>query len=241
MDRKNKIIETAMQNHDIPVDWPDGIEGELERIQSSMERRGSGRLDLRHLPFVTIDGVDARDFDDAVYGQSTQDGWKLWVAIADVSYFVPLNSRLDRAAQWRGNSVYFPNRVVAMLPEILSNDLCSLIPGQDRYVIVCEIRIDKSGQIRSSLFHQAIISSQARLTYDSVQEYLDGGAPSRSDLASREIQKNLDSLCGIVQALTIERKNRGSLDLEIPEARINFSIRARLRIFIASTETTPIV
>ena len=93
-----------------------------------------GRLDLRDLPFVTIDGVDARDFDDAVYGQSDQDGWKLWVAIADVSYFVPLNSRLDRAAQRRGNSVYFPNRVVPMLPEILSNDLCSLIPGQDRYV-----------------------------------------------------------------------------------------------------------
>ena len=144
MDRKNIIIETAIQTHDIPVDWPDGIEGELEQTQSSMKGRGSRRLDLRHLPFVTIDGVDARDFDDAVYGQSTKDGWKLWVAIADVSYFVPLNSRLDRAAQWRGNSVYFPSRVVAMLPEILSNDLCSLVPDQDRYVMVCEIRINRS-------------------------------------------------------------------------------------------------
>ncbi len=223
MDKKNLIIERAIQNHDIPVDWPDGIEDELDQIQSSAGRGKNRRLDLRDLPFVTIDGADARDFDDAVYGQSEQDGWKLWVAIADVSYFVPLDSRLDRVAQRRGNSVYFPNRVVPMLPEILSNDLCSLIPGQDRYVMVCEIRIDKSGQIRSSLFHQAIISSRARLTYDAVQEYLDGGAPLRSGLVSREIEKNMDNLCGIVQALTIERKSRGSIDLEIPEARIKFS------------------
>ena len=179
MDRKNIIIETAIQDHDIPVDWPDGIKGELERIQSSVGRGESRRLDLRHLPFVTIDGADARDFDDAVYGQSTQDGWKLWVAIADVSYFVPVNSRLDRAAHWRGNSVYFQNRVVPMLPEVLSNDLCSLIPGQDRYVMVCEIRINKSGQIGRSSFHQAVISSQARLTYDAVQGYLDGRVPVR--------------------------------------------------------------
>ena len=223
MDRKNIIIETAIQDHDIPVDWPDGIKGELERIQSSVGRGESRRLDLRHLPFVTIDGADARDFDDAVYGQSDQDGWKLWVAIADVSYFVPVNSRLDRAAHWRGNSVYFQNRVVPMLPEVLSNDLCSLIPGQDRYVMVCEIRINKSGQIGRSSFHQAVISSQARLTYDAVQGYLDGRVPVRSEPVSRDIQNNLDNLCGIVQALTIERKNRGSLDLEIPEARIEFS------------------
>ena len=224
MDKNNLIIETAIQNHDIPVAWPDGIEGELEQIQSSAESREDRRLDLRDLPFVTIDGADARDFDDAVYGQSDRDdGWKLWVAIADVSYFVPLDSRLDRAAQRRGNSVYFPNRVVPMLPEILSNDLCSLIPGQDRNVVVCEIRIRKSGRIQSSLFHQAIISSQARLTYDAVQGYLDGGAGARSAQVSREIQKNLDDLCGIVQALTIERQSRGSIDLEIPEARIEFS------------------
>jgi ribonuclease R len=223
MDKTNLLIDRAIQNHDIPVDWPDGVEDELGQIQSSAGRGVNGRLDLRDLPFVTIDGVDARDFDDAVYGQSTLDGWNLWVAIADVSYFVPLNSRLDRAAQWRGNSVYFPNRVVPMLPEILSNDLCSLVPGQDRYVMVCEIRINRSGQIRSSLFHQATISSQARLTYDAVQGYLDGGVAPRSGLVSREIRKNLDDLCGIVQALTIERKNRGSIDLEIPEARIKFS------------------
>jgi ribonuclease R len=223
MDRKNIIIETAIQDHDIPVDWPDEIKGELERIQSSVKKEESRRLDLRDLPFVTIDGADARDFDDAVYGQSDQDGWKLWVAIADVSYFVPLNSGLDRAAQCRGNSVYFQNRVVPMLPEVLSNDLCSLIPGQDRYVVVCEISIGKSGQIGRSLFHQAVISSQARLTYDTVQGYLDGRATVRSESVSREIQNNLDNLCGIVQALTIERKSRGSLDMEIPEARIVFS------------------
>jgi ribonuclease R len=223
MSKNNLIIERAIQNHDIPVDWPDGIEDEVEKIQSSVGREEGRRLDLRDLPFVTIDGADARDFDDAVYGESEQGGWKLWVAIADVSYFVPLGSRLDRVAERRGNSVYFPNRVVPMLPEILSNDLCSLVPDQDRYVMVCEIRINKSGQIRSSLFHQAIISSQARLTYDAVQGYLDGRATPRSGLVSREIQKSLDDLCGIVEALTIERKIRGSIDLEIPEARIKFS------------------
>jgi ribonuclease R len=224
MDQKNNlIIERAIQNHDIPVDWPEGLEDELDQIQSSAGTGKNDRLDLRGMPFVTIDGADARDFDDAVFGQSEQDGWKLWVAIADVSYFVPLDSRLDQVAQRRGNSVYFPSRVVPMLPEILSNDLCSLIPGQDRYAMVCQIRINKLGQIRSSLFHQAIISSQARLTYDAVQGYLDGGVGPRLGLVSREIRKSLDDLCGIVQALTIERKNRGSIDLEIPEARIKYS------------------
>jgi ribonuclease R len=223
MDEINLIIERAIQNHDIPLDWPDGIEDELEKIQSWVGREENRRLDLRDLPFVTIDGADARDFDDAVYGESEQDGWKLWVAIADVSYFVPLDSQLDRVAARRGNSVYFPNRVVPMLPETLSNDLCSLVPGQDRYVMVCEIRINKSGQIRSSLFHQAIISSQARLTYDAVQGYLEGGAAPQLDPVSPEIRKSLGDLCGIVQALTVERKNRGSIDLEIPEARIKYS------------------
>jgi ribonuclease R len=223
MDNNNLIIERAIQMHDIPVDWPDGIEDELEKIQLLAGSEENRRLDLRDLPFVTIDGADARDFDDAVYGESEQDGWKLWVAIADVSYFVPSDSRLDRVAARRGNSVYFPNRVVPMLPEILSNNLCSLVPDQDRYVMVCEMRINKSGQIRSSLFHQAIISSQARLTYDAVQGYLDGGPTAGSELVSREIQKSLDDLSGIVHALTIERKTRGSIDLEIPEARIKFS------------------
>ena len=124
MNKKNRIIETAIQRNDIPVDWPDGIDSELEKIQNFREKEKNPRLDLRHVPFVTIDGDEARDFDDAVYGQKDKDGWKLWVAIADVSYFVPLGSRLDRAARWRGNSVYFPNSVVPMLPEILSNDLC---------------------------------------------------------------------------------------------------------------------
>jgi ribonuclease R len=222
MDKKNKIIEAAIQNHDIPVDWPDGIEDELGRIQSSVGQGKSGRLDLRHMPFVTIDGADARDFDDAVCAETSQGGWKLWVAIADVSYFVPINSRLDRAAQQRGNSVYFPKRVVPMLPEILSNDLCSLMPGHDRYVMVCEIRVDKSGRIRNSLFHEAIISSQARLTYDTVQEHLEGRVVPQSEQLSPEIQGNLDDLCDIVRALTIERKRRGTIDLEIPEARIKF-------------------
>ena len=218
-------IEMALRTFDIPHQWPKGVTKQVEKLTDQVpEEAKEGRIDLRQLPLVTIDGEDARDFDDAVYCEPLDDGgWQLWVAIADVSHYVRTGSALDDEAQQRGNSVYFPNRVVPMLPEILSNDLCSLIPNQDRYVMVCEIRINKSGQIRSSLFHQAIISSQARLTYDVVQGHLDGRMTLRSDLLSHEIKKSLDDLCGIVQALTIERKSRGSIDLEIPEARIKFS------------------
>lgn len=223
MDRKNTIIETAIQNYDIPVDWPDGLDSELERIQSSDEKNANGRLDLRDQPFVTIDGADARDFDDAVYGEQDGDYWKLSVAIADVSHFVPFGSRCDRIAQQRGNSVYFPNRVVPMLPEVLSNNLCSLIPDRDRYVVVCEMTIDKYGRMGSSLFREAIISSKARLTYDAVHAYLDRGPAACSIPLSRSIERNLDNLREIVQALEVERKNRGSIDLEIPETRIEFS------------------
>jgi ribonuclease R len=220
MNREKIIIESTIHNYDIPMDWPDGIKEELERIGSSPASERRNRLDLRHLPFVTIDGADARDFDDAVYGEPDEDGWKLWVAIADVSYFVPAESQLDRTAKLRGNSVYLQNRVVPMLPERLSNDICSLIPHQDRYVMVCEIKIGKSGQIRKSFFREAVIVSQARLTYDVVQSYLDG---RKINGFPYDVKKSLDALYGLVHALTIKRKDRGSLDLEIPQARIEFS------------------
>jgi ribonuclease R len=223
MDSSSLTVEGVVEKHDIPVDWPGGIDAELERVQSTMQLGEKGRLDLRDLPFVTIDGVDAQDFDDAVYGKSDGSGWKLWVAIADVSYFVRLGSQLDQVAQWRGNSVYFPNRVIPMLPKELSNNICSLIPGQDRYVVICEMKISKSGQIQNSVFHQAVISSHARLTYDGVNDYLQNGQSRQLSRVSYTIRQSLDALCGIVQALTNERDVRGSLDLEIPSERIEFS------------------
>src|SRR5690606_34638844 len=136
------------------------------------------RVDLRHLPFVTIDGEDARDFDDAVYCEKPS-GWKrfaggfrLYVAIADVSHYVKVGSALDQEAELRGNSVYFPERVVPMLPEELSNGLCSLNPHVDRLPMVCEITLNKSGKMTDYQFYEAVIHSHARLTYNKVNSML---------------------------------------------------------------------
>ncbi|NHX33213.1 RNB domain-containing ribonuclease, partial [Escherichia coli] len=125
-----------------------------------------GRVDLRDLPLVTIDGEDARDFDDAVYcAPKKGGGWRLWVAIADVSYYVRPQTALDTEARSRGNSVYFPSQVVPMLPEVLSNGLCSLNPGVDRLCMVCEMTVSASGKLSSYKFYEAVMSSHARLTY----------------------------------------------------------------------------
>src|SRR5262249_54094222 len=129
----------------------------------------AGRLDLRQLPFVTIDGEDAKDFDDAVYCEAKgKNNWLLYVAIADVSYYVKPGTALDREALNRGNSVYFPERVIPMLPEVLSNGLCSLKPNVDRLTQVCEMTINAKGKVTQYRFFESVINSHARLTYNQV-------------------------------------------------------------------------
>ena len=132
-----------------------------------------GRVDLTNLELVTIDGEDSRDFDDAVYATPTKKGWKLIVAIADVSHYVKEGSNLDAESFERGNSVYFPHRVVPMLPEAISNGLCSLNPGVERLCVVCEMEIDSLGSLTDYKFYSAVMLSHARLTYTEVNEMLE--------------------------------------------------------------------
>ena len=168
-------IDIAIRAHDIPHQWSEELQAEAAKFKPEVPKKAKkGREDLRTTPFVTIDGEDARDFDDAVYCEPRGKGWRLLVAIADVAAYVKPETVLDVEAQQRGNSVYFPNRVVPMLPEILSNGLCSLNPEVDRLSMVCELLIDARGTLRSTKFHEAVIRSHARLTYTTVGRVLEG-------------------------------------------------------------------
>jgi ribonuclease R len=176
---------------------------------------------LRHLPFVTIDGEDAKDFDDAVYCTPKGSGWVLYVAIADVGHYVKPGTALDTEAYTRGNSVYFPERVIPMLPETLSNGLCSLKPEVDRLVLVCEMHITSSGKITQYEFHEAVIHSHARMTYNNVYALVE-----KNDVALREKYKKLvpdfENLFAIYRILHKARAVRGSIDFDLPETKIIF-------------------
>ena len=169
-------IDVAIRAHDIPNEWPEEVLSEAGALRDEpSESDKKNRVDLRKLGLVTIDGEDARDFDDAVYCETEGSGFRLWVAIADVSHYVPISSALDEEAFNRGNSVYFPERVVPMFPEVLSNGLCSLKPAVDRLAMVCEMLIDADGKVTDSTFYEALIHSHARLTYTQVGEVLENG------------------------------------------------------------------
>jgi ribonuclease R len=180
-----------------------------------------GRADLRDLALVTIDGEDARDFDDAVWAEADDDaenrgGWHIVVAIADVSHYVRPGSALDREAVHRGNSVYFPDRVVPMLPEALSNELCSLKPGEDRACVAAHLWIDAAGRKRRHRFERGLMRSAARLTYEAVQEARDKQTGARLPLAS----ERLEALYGAFAALDRWRRARGALELDLAEHRV---------------------
>ncbi|PZQ47426.1 MAG: ribonuclease R [Micavibrio aeruginosavorus] len=177
-----------------------------------------GREDLRQYPLVTIDGADARDFDDAVFAEREENGdYHLIVAIADVAYYVRPNSALDREAYRRGNSTYFPDRVVPMLPEALSNDLCSLRPKENRACMAFHMRIDTSGGLKSYKIVRGLMRSEARLTYDQVQAAKDG---EPSELTGPLMQKVINPLYEVFEILDKARRNRGALDLDLPERQI---------------------
>jgi ribonuclease R len=227
-------IEVALRNYDIPHVWPDAVLKDARRFSSEVEEKDKEkRVDLRHLPFVTIDGADARDFDDAVYceprsGSATQlvtGGWRLYVAIADVSHYVKVDSALDAEAMIRGNSVYFPERVIPMLPEELSNGLCSLNPHVDRLAMVCEITLARSGKMTGYQFYEAVIQSHARLTYDAVSAMLERprSAEGKQLLAEHaEITGDIKQLYAVYKALQKQRHVRGAIDFETRETRIVF-------------------
>jgi ribonuclease R len=222
-------IEVAARVHGIPVEWPQAVLAEADAFGSEVaEAAVETRVDLRDTPLVTIDGADARDFDDAVYCEPTAKGWKLLVAIADVGHYVEPGSALDREAEGRGNSVYFPRSVVPMLPEVLSNGLCSLNPQVDRLCMVCEMQISSEGKLRRSRFFEAVMRSHARLTYDEVaaiHERRDKEARQRH----RGLLRHIEHLFQVYRALRKDRDRRGAVDFESTESVIEFDDQGRVR------------
>jgi len=220
-------IEPAIQSHAIPNTWPEGALAEAEALSDSVrEEDKEHRVDLRHLPFVTIDGADARDFDDAVLCEKRSGGgWRLSVAIADVSHYVPCESHLDNEAVKRGNSVYFPDYVVPMLPEAISNGLCSLNPKVDRLCMVCEMTLSPEGKITSYKFYEGVMHSQARLTYNQVWEILqaegDDQHPLRREFS--HVLPQLHRLHKLYKVLRTARDERGAIDFETTETQIVFN------------------
>ncbi|AXH82707.1 TPA: ribonuclease R [Haemophilus influenzae] len=224
---KGMEVEIALRNHDIPHKFPSAVEKYVKKFTEEVpEEAKKGRVDLRNLPLVTIDGEDARDFDDAVYCEKHGKGWKLWVAIADVSYYVRLRSALDVEAHNRGNSVYFPNRVVPMLPEILSNGLCSLNPQVDRLCMVCEMQISARGKLTDYRFYEAVMNSHARLTYTKVAKMLEGDEELRTRYQG--LVPYLEELHHLYQALLNARKQRGAIDFETIETKFIFNAMGRI-------------
>ncbi len=191
------------------------------------EEAKAGRVDLRSLPLVTIDGEDARDFDDAVYCEKKRGGgWRLWVAIADVSYYVRPGTPLDAEARSRGTSVYFPSQVVPMLPEVLSNGLCSLNPQVDRLCMVCEMTISSKGRLTGYKFYEAVMSSHARLTYTKVWHMLQGDQELREHYAP--LVKHIEELHNLYKVLESAREERGGISFESEEAKFIFNAERRI-------------
>ncbi|MEM8563243.1 MAG: ribonuclease R [Pseudomonadota bacterium] len=220
-------IDVAIRAHGIPFKWPEAVieqAGHYEREPLDADK--TYRKDLRKLPFVTIDGEDARDFDDAVYCEKRKGvGWTLWVAIADVSHYVTVGSPMDEEARHRGNSVYFPEKVVPMLPEALSNGLCSLNPLMDRLAMVCELQIDRGGTTTQFSFYEAVIHSHARLTYTQVGAVLASG---QHDMVEKKRIPDLKRLHSLYKVLRDARNKRGAIDFETVETRILFDAQRKI-------------
>jgi ribonuclease R len=230
------LTEAAMEMFNLPSIWPAAVTGAAGRFDRQVgQHESAGRVDLRKLPLVTIDGEDARDFDDAVFAEPAGDGWRLIVAIADVSHYIRKADPIDVEARRRGTSVYFPDRVVPMLPEELSNELCSLKPQVDRLCMVCEMQIDARGTVTRAKFYRGIMHSHARLTYNQV-DALHRGADPEGYAHIRRLGPVIENLYGVYKSLAMARARRGALDLDLPEVKIELDesgsivgVRSRLR------------
>ena len=216
-------IEIALRAHDLPHQFSHTVQAEVASIADEVEESAKlPRKDLRDLPLVTIDGDDARDFDDAVYCEPKKSGgWRLWVAIADVSYYVQHGTALDDEAILRGNSVYFPSQVIPMLPEKLSNGLCSLNPDVDRLCMVCEMTISAKGKLTGSKFYPAVMRSHARFTYTKVAAILDGDEGLCQEY--QPLVPDLKNLEHMYHALTDARLKRGAIAFETQESIFLFN------------------
>ncbi len=215
-------IDIAIRSHGLHQRWPDAVEQEITAYTAEVsEGDKAGRKDIRKLPLVTIDGEDARDFDDAVFCERKGEGWRLLVAIADVSHYVQPDSALDIEATARGNSVYFPERVIPMLPEVLSNGLCSLNPHIDRLCMVCDMQLDARGDFEKARFYPAVMHSHARLTYTKVAAMLvEGDEKLREEHTA--VLPHLENLHSLYQLMGKRRSQRGAIDFDTTETRIVF-------------------
>lgn len=212
-------VDIVIRKHQLPYEWPESVVKEVDEIVGTIcDAEFAVRRDLRDLAFVTIDGADAKDFDDAVFVENMAENKKLYVAIADVSHYVMPESAIDNEARNRGTSVYFPERVVPMLPEELSNGICSLVPDKDRLVLVCELVVTPFGKIVSSEFYPGIICSKARLIYEDVQDWLDGEKQALGT-ASPAVKNNLLGLRQLYDSLKKAKDKRGALEIDTVEPK----------------------
>ena len=211
----------TLRKYNIPYAFPESVLKESEECSDRQSEKSGKRQDLTALPFVTIDSRTAKDFDDAVCVQKKPDGWTLFVSIADVSFFVEEEGALDCEAFLRGNSTYFPGFVSPMLPENLSENLCSLKPKENRFAFTAQIDIDNKGKRTKSLFYESVIYSHARLTYGQAQQVIDGA----SSIVSDEIAESLKNSAELAEILMNSRFKNGSLNLEIPETEIRVNQR----------------
>ena len=214
-------IDQVIRRMAIPRDWHKGINAELDQCakQTTNINGEADRADLKELSFVTIDGVDAKDYDDAVYCEENEESIVLWVAIADVASYVRADSLLDKEAFKRGNSTYLPDRVLPMLPSLLSNDLCSLLPNEDRPVIACCMVFDKQAKMLDYSFRKAVIHSRNRLTYQEVQDFFEKGSMT---CGSEEVTTMLRTARKLYKILRKLRDARGALDLDVPQKQLCF-------------------
>ena len=220
--------DIAVRTHDLPVEWPAQVQAEIAHLGTDIpDAAGEGRVDLRRIPLVTIDGADARDFDDAVFCERKPKGWKLLVCIADVSSYVEPGTALDAEAQNRGNSVYFPDRVIPMLPEVLSNGLCSINPDVDRLCMTCELYLNREGQVTRSRFFEAVMRSHARFTYDQVAAMIQEGDPELCGRFS-DLLPHLHELHALYRTLHEARAGRGAIDFDTTETYFELSEGGRV-------------
>jgi len=221
-------IEIALRKHDLPFEFSPAALAENKALPAKVKKADlAGREDLRTLPLVTIDGETARDFDDAVYCEKKGRGWRLVVAIADVSHYVRPGMALDQEALQRGNSVYFPRRVIPMLPEKLSNGICSLNPDVERLAMVCDMDIGAGGKVGGYRFYPAVFRSHARLTYNQVWSWL-SGETAPEDAAQQAALPHLKNLYKLFQALHRARSARGAIDFETTETQMLFNADGKI-------------
>ncbi|MDE1545348.1 ribonuclease R [Dechloromonas agitata] len=221
-------IEIALRKHDLPFEFPRAALDENRKMPDKVRKTElRGREDLRELPLVTIDGETARDFDDAVYCEKKGRGWRLVVAIADVSHYVQPGMALDKEALSRGNSVYFPRRVIPMLPEKLSNGICSLNPDVERLAMVCDMEISAAGKIGKYRFYPAVFRSHARLTYNLVWSWLSGEAKPESEV-HQAVLPHVQNLYKLFGALHKARGERGAIDFETTETMMLFNENGKI-------------